>query len=194
MFDRMMQDRIVVIKADGTRSREFKAVVARDKIVFDDTDFPLDDGDFIERRLPHDRVELYEVLESGYQPGMGSIPDHYQATVRKTTSRVPPRGGPTTNVTLSGPNARINVNSIDASTNVVNGDIDPREFDELINKLKEAVPAGERERLVDQVQAMRQVLGSAEYNRAFQDFIQLAANWMTIVAPFIPALTRALNA
>jgi hypothetical protein len=195
MFDDMMNDVISVLKPDGRRFDRLKSVVERDAIIFDDVNVPLEEGDHIERQLPGGRTELYEVLDSGFNRGGGGIPDFYHAKVRKTTSRLPRHGaGTTTHVTMTGPNARLNVGSVDASTNIVNAQIPHEVFQELIATLRAQVASPkELDTLVHQVEKLEKSIGTAAYNRAYADFVQLAANWMTIVAPFIPALTRALT-
>jgi len=194
VFKAMMNDRIAVVKRDGQRYDNLRGVVERTSIIFDDVHIPLDEGDHIERQLPGGRTELYEVLESGFTSGGGGIPDFYNAKVRKTTSRLPVPGSPT-HVTVTGPNARVNLGSIDSSTNIVSQPaVSDHVFRALIETLNNSVAApAELERLTDQVAAMKASVGSSAYNRAYADFIQLAANWMTIVAPFIPALTHGLS-
>jgi hypothetical protein len=188
-----MNDEIAVVKADGSRFERLRAVVERNSIIFDDVDVPLDEGDQIERSLPGGRKELYDVLDAGFTKGGGGIPDFYHAKVRKTTSRLP-QAAATTHVSVSGPNARVNLGSVDNSTNIVsyNGVADDV-FRGVVDALRDAkVPASELARLSLQLETMQAAQGTVAYNRAYADFVQLAANWMTIIAPFIPALTRAI--
>ena len=190
-MDDLMPDVITVVKADGRRYEKLKALVERAAVIFDDVRVPLDEGDHIERALPGGRTELYEVLDTGFQRGGGAIPDFYHAKVRKTTSRSPHGGA--TNVTISGHNARLNIGSVDSSTNVVNGVVSPEVFTELAKALRGAVKAQhEQERMIQQVHVLQRAVGTPDYRRAYREFVEMAANWMTIVAPFIPALTRAL--
>lgn len=193
MFSSMMNDVICVVKPDGRRFDDIRSVVSRDTIVFDDVKVPLEEGDFIERRLPSGITEIYEVTDRGYFSGQGGIPNHYQAKVRKTTSP-PPRYQRAVNIHVTGPNARVNVDSTDNSTNIVHSPETAAMFHELADIIKtQVVAGGERDALLAQVRLLRETVGGTGYLRAYQDFIQLAANWMTIVSPFIPPLTSLLT-
>ena len=188
-----MNDLISVLKPDGQRFDNLKSVVDGDSIIFDDVHVPLEEGDHIERQLPGGRTELYEVLDSGFTRGGSSIPDFYHAKVRKTTSRLPKHGPSTTNISVSGPNPRLNINSVDHSTNVVVNGVSDEVFRDLVAALRAHVQSPrDLAALEAQVAELQKTAGTAAYNRAYTDFVQLAANWMTIVAPFIPALSQAL--
>ncbi len=189
-----MSDVIAVLKPDGTRYDNLKAVVSRDSIIFDDVHVPLEEGDYIERQLPNARTELYEVLETGFNKGLGSIGDFYNAKVRKTTSRLPSVNRGATNVTLTGPNARVNVGSIDNSTNIV-GTTVPREvFEQLLSALRANVQDPDELRALEsRLESLQAAVGTSAYNKAYADLIQTAANWMTIFGPFLPALSKAIQ-
>lgn len=195
MLKDLMNDVVSVLKPDGQRFDSIRSVVERDSVIFDDVHIPLEEGDQIERQLPGGRTELYEVLDSGFTRGGGGIPDFYHAKVRKTTSRLPQHRASTTHVTVTGHNARVNMGGIDASTNVVGSQIEPAVFRDLTAALRASISEPhELERLIEKVETLQSSLGTGAYNRAYNDFVQLAANWMTIVAPFIPALTAAVSA
>jgi len=49
--------------------------------------FLYDNGDIFERILPNGSVEEYEVLEFNCRKGLLQIPDSYDISVRKTTSK-----------------------------------------------------------------------------------------------------------
>jgi hypothetical protein len=189
-----MSDIISVVKPDGKRFDNIKSVVNRDTIVFDDAKVPLEEGDLIERRLPSGLTETFEVTDRGFYSGLYDTPDHYQARVRKTTTPPPLHQRPVTNIHLTGPNARVNVASTDNSTNIAHS-VDATElFAKLANVIKAEI-ASERDKamLLAQVEQMRQTAGTTGYTRAYQDFVQLAANWITIAGPFLPALTTLLR-
>ncbi|WP_224762187.1 AbiTii domain-containing protein [Brevundimonas aurantiaca] len=89
---------------------------------------------------------------------------------------------------VSGDNARANLGSTDNSTNVI-GD--------TLTQLGEAITsrvenAQERETLLAAVQEMKDAKGKASFAAGYQKLIAAAANHMTVIAPFIPALGAAL--
>lgn len=77
---------ITLIKSDGTRV-EAQARMSNGKLTVWDPNFPVETGDIIERRLPSGIVERYEVVDTGYSPGLGSIPAHYSIKVRNSALR-----------------------------------------------------------------------------------------------------------
>lgn len=93
---------------------------------------------------------------------------------------------------VSGPNARVNLNSTDHSTNtVVSGN-------SVFNQLHSAVDTGvadvsERERLKTLIDEMAAAKDQNSFNATYQAFIASAANHMTILAPMLPALTQLIG-
>jgi hypothetical protein len=85
-FDRLLRDRITVVKPDGRQFEDVKASVQSDSISIYDTTIPLEEGDKIYRPLPHDLTEEYIVLDRGYHEKLHTIPARYQAKVRKVTA------------------------------------------------------------------------------------------------------------
>ncbi|MDX8400019.1 MAG: hypothetical protein R8K20_07195, partial [Gallionellaceae bacterium] len=47
--------------------------------------------------------------------------------------------------------------------------------------------------LLDKLSELEKSVGSSEFSGKYNEFIQLAANHMTILAPYIPALTNLLS-
>ena len=192
-FDLLRNEKVTLVKASGERLEGIPALVGDGSIEMPETSLAIEDGDTLLRRLPSGVVEEYEVLDSGYTAGLLALPANYQARVRKKTaiSRQPPRQV-VFNVHMTGPNARFNLNSEDLSTNVV--DVAP---DELFEKLKEALTAGvedlERRRaLILQASELAQAVGKPTFQERYKSFVSSAADHMTLLAPFLPALTQLL--
>jgi len=193
MFDDMMNDRIAVVKQDGRRFNGISCAFGREAVTFFDVTIPLEEGDHIERVLPAGRTELYEVLDACFVAGGEGHPDFYRAKVRKTTSRLPQHTG-FTSINVSGPNARVNLNSVDSSTNSIGSSVPPEVFADVLAILRANIPSPDAlNDLEKKVRALEATTGTSAYNRAYADFMQLSANWMTILAPFLPALSRGLS-
>jgi hypothetical protein len=94
---------------------------------------------------------------------------------------------------VTGPNARLNIGSVDSSTNVVN--VAPTElFTQLRLIIEEKVQAEqEREELLARLADLQSTQGTPTYLDRYQRFIAAAANHMTILAPFLPALTQLMG-
>jgi hypothetical protein len=89
---------------------------------------------------------------------------------------------------LSGPGARVNVNSTDNSTNWISiseADVFPKLRNELNAKVADPV---RRQEIIVGVNELEQSRGSGSYAEKFTSFLSCAADVMTIISPFIQAL------
>jgi hypothetical protein len=190
----MMKDTVVLIKPDGTRVEGIRASVQSEKIMVDDDSLPIEEGDTIERERPSGIVERYMVLDAGYHADFHGIPAHFSMQVRKETAipRNPP--SPSNNYYLTGPNSRVNNNSLDASVNVsLTQQATLQLFDDLLAALNEVADVEQREQLIVDVEEMKATQGSPRFLARYQQFMQDAANHMTVVTPFLPALAQLLT-
>jgi len=192
MLKNHLKDTVALEKRDGQRVEKIRAAVTGKKIIIDNGDLPIEEGDVLERILPNGLVERYTVLDRGYFAAFGSQPPHYQVQVEKQTS-IQRKSGGTTIYNVTGPNARVNVESTDASTNVVT--IAPSQlFEQLRSIIEQKVRAeSERDDLLRLVEELAQAKTATSYLGAYQGFIASAANHMTVLAPFLPALAQLAN-
>jgi hypothetical protein len=82
----LLRDRLTLVKADGRRFDNVAASVQNNFVCTDDLKLPLEEGDIFQRNLPNGLQETYEVTDTGYVEGKGSIASHYQSKVRKVLS------------------------------------------------------------------------------------------------------------
>jgi hypothetical protein len=189
----LMADTVSLVKKDGRCFEDIKASVQRDKICIDNLNIPVEEGDTYERKLPNGIVEHYTVLDAGYHEGIRGIKAHYQSVVRKKT-KIEPQQQPTQIVyNLIGPNARVNIQSVDTSTNLV--EVEPSE---LFKKLRELIKHSITDKTVsaqlsEKVDELQQAQGTKSFATKYQEFMSLAADHITILAPFIPALSQMLS-
>ncbi|OAE46821.1 hypothetical protein A7J57_12095 [Agrobacterium tumefaciens] len=138
-FDDMMNDVVTLVKKDGTVVKEgIKAQVSKGSIITFDASLPIEPGDHFVRIQQSGLAEDYIVIDPGYMSGMGGragIPNHFQSKVRRSDAPVAP---PSTIINnIHGPNARVNINSVDNSTNTnTTITIQPLEVASLIEKIK----------------------------------------------------------
>lgn len=103
-------------------------------------------------------------------------------------------GGPnvTQNIHMHGPNARINVNSTDNSTNIASVS-----NEQLFGHLRETANAigdeSQRTQILARLDDLERAKESGGFLSAYQSFIASVADYMTIFSPFIPALTAMLS-
>jgi hypothetical protein len=185
----LARDIITLVKPDGTVIENIQANVQPKIIFIGDAKLPLEENDKIYRKLPNGLVETYIVLDRGYYTGFGG---HYQAKVRKEGSIKEDKYQSIINVyTASGPNSRININSTDNSTNYINN------LNSLFNDLKiglESLPDKEiQEKSLEILEKLKKHKNTPSYLIKYQEFVSLLANHMTVIAPFIPALTQLIK-
>lgn len=193
MFNVFMNDTVALVKRDGRRFDNLPASVQAGLIMTQNPNIPIEDGDTFERRLPTGVVESYTVLDAGYKAPFHGIPAHYQSKVQKGTAMPRPRATPHHVVyNLIGPNARVNIQSTDASTNVVNADASAV-FDDLRRTVQQAIEdSSVSTELLQRIDGMQAAIGSPGFARRYKDFIAVAADHLTLLAPFLPALTQML--
>lgn len=101
----------------------------------------------------------------------------------------------TTNIyNLTGPNSRVNIQSTDTSTNVVN--IDAKQlFAEMRRTLDDAsISSDEKTAILAGIDAMDASAGSPSFGQRYAEFMQNAANHVAVFQPFFPALSQLLMA
>ena len=196
IFQSLKNDRVTLVKKDGQRFENLTASVQAGLILTDNPKIPIEDGDRFERQLPSGIVDVFTVLDSGFQQGFHGIPAHYQSKVRKNTAESPPSprpaAGPQVVNNLIGPNTRVNIQSSDSSTNVVSV-----ESAVLFDNLREAIQKSSLDstvarQLIQNVNAMQPAVGTKTFGERYKEFIAVAADHMTLVAPFLPALRQLL--
>src|SRR5229473_4980338 len=98
----------------------------------------------------------------------------------------------TQNIHMHGPNARINVNSTDNSTNVASVS-----SEQLFVRLRETASTipdeSQRTQILARLDDLERAKESGGFVSAYQSFIGAVADYMTIFSPFIPALTLMLS-
>ena len=192
MFEAFLNDVVVLVKKDGTRYENIRASVEPKSILIPDASLPIEEGDRILRILPNKLQETYIVLDRGFQSEFGGIAAHYDAKVQKETKLTKPSLG-TTIYNVHGAHARININSQDSSINIVN--VNTKElFSTIRDTIKSTVSDTIRSKaLLECVDTLESTQGKSGFIQAYQNFIQTAANHITIIAPFLPALTQLLS-
>lgn len=130
----MLNDIVTLVKKDGTVLREgLKAQVSSGLIITSDATLPIEPGDHFVRIQPSGLAEDYIVIDPGFMSAGRLIPPHFQTKVRRSDAPVAP---PSTIINnIHGPNARVNINSTDNSTNT-SISIQPLEVASLLEKIK----------------------------------------------------------
>lgn len=189
VFDEMLTEAIALHKADGQVKNNIRARVSGDKVLIDDVTLKIEVGDKLVRSLPSGLKEELVVVDPGFNQGLGmELPPHFQVRVRKEWMEKANPQAVTYNV--SGPNARVNVHSHDHSTNTVTFGSSAPVFGEVRKALEQVNDEDARAKLQTSLDALEAAQHTPEYATRFAGFVQLAANWMTILSPLLPALAE----
>jgi len=186
----IMKHTVTLAKRDGKRFEDVLAAVTPQRVITDRSDLPIEEGDMFERVLPNGLVERFEIVERGFHPEHHGYPAHYQCVVRKPSQAPHPEGPTVYNIT--GPNARVNINSTDLSANVVNISSETL-FVELRKVLSDGIADHNRlSALLARVADLEAKRGKPTFLASYRAFMAAAADHMTLLAPFLPALAQLL--
>jgi hypothetical protein len=98
----------------------------------------------------------------------------------------------TQNIHFHGPNARLNLHSTDNSSNVVSISND-KTFVQMREAAQSVQDELEREKILAHIAELERSKGSTNFLSAYQTFISVVADHMTVFGPFIPLLTQMLS-
>ncbi|MHC2241326.1 hypothetical protein [Bradyrhizobium elkanii] len=187
IFDDLPTSDVEIVSSQGELVAKTKATVVPQNIIITDTKIPISTGDEVRRRLPSGQDEVFEVTDPTFQERFHDMPAHYQLKYRRKGTFKHGEGGNYT-VHVSGNNARVNISSQDHSSNVVvQGDV----FGDVTSALKAGVQDQEQlAHLLQGVNELRSAQGKSGYLTAYQKLITLCKDHMTLIAPFLPALTN----
>ncbi|BDP41021.1 hypothetical protein DAETH_09900 [Deinococcus aetherius] len=192
-FAEFERESLKLLKQDGTVVEGLRTTgISKGKVIFFREDVDFQEGDMLERRLPSGRVETFQIDDVEYVAALDVVPGHY--TLRITNVAKPKSTPMPYSVTynLHGSNTRVNIHSTDYSHNVVG--IDPAD---LFKKVEEALvgvvsDAAELGELKQQLADMRAAQGQPTFTTTYVKFMEIAADHMTVLAPFLPALAQLL--
>jgi hypothetical protein len=185
----MENDAVTLIKPDGKRFEKIRANVQPTIIFISDADLPIEEDDIIERPLRNGLVERYLVIDRGFWD-TGNMPAHYQCKVIKEAAARKAAASGTVIYNIYGHNSKVNIHSTDNSISIVNAA--PEElFTRLHDVIQEKIQ--DNQDILEVVRAMQQNIGRPTFFEKYQEFIGLTANIMTIVGPFLPALTQLIK-
>lgn len=127
-FDRLLTDKVSVLKADGQRIDDIRAAVQSGRIDIMRSDFLLESGDLILRKASNGAEETYRVLDPGFREKFGAIPAGYGARVANLGIQEAEGAVRSITYNITGNNARVNHGSVDNSVNVVAGNAEALEL------------------------------------------------------------------
>ncbi|NEU14696.1 hypothetical protein G3T14_21695 [Methylobacterium sp. BTF04] len=188
-FSHFPQSQIDIVAPDGSVRCSTKAILDSKLATIPDPNVVIFTGDEIRRKIPNGTEETFEVLDPTYHDKFGGIPAHFQVKIRRKGTFAPGTGGNYT-IHVNGSNSRVNVNSTDNSNNRVGDDTVFRDLQVAVQN--SGLDASDIAKLQSSIRDMQSAVGTPTFKSEYQDFIQGAATYMTIISPFIPALSALL--
>ena len=187
MFEDFPQSELKIVAADGTVRGVVKGIVDSKQATIPNKNAVIHVGDEIRRKLPNGTEETFEVVDPVYFDNFHGIPAHYQVKIRRKGTFPAGKGGNFT-LNVSGQNSRVNISSQDYSTNLA---IEGSVFDTLKAKLEGSVSDREKlSELLAAIETMKRQQQTPGFAAAYQKFVSLTADHLSLVAPFLPALTK----
>jgi len=119
-FSSLMKDKVSVLKRNGERFDDIQSSVQTNKTFIQRSDILIETGDLIQRTMSNGATETYEVIDPGFHEGLASIPAGYQIIHKNLGLPEAEKAIQSITYNLNGTNTRVNNNSVDNSTNVVN--------------------------------------------------------------------------
>jgi len=140
--------------------------------------------------LPAGSEQLYQQMIQKYLAVSANLVktkiDRRRLMARKNDS-------PTTNYYVQGENARVNINSTDHSVNIVMKSTEEF-FGAIRQQIESGVSDGEQKRkIVEALAALQESHDKPSFAQRYTDFIAIAADYVTLLTPFIPQLTQMLG-
>ncbi|BCS87123.1 hypothetical protein PSDVSF_03650 [Pseudodesulfovibrio sediminis] len=185
-FGDLANDKVVVVRQNGDRYENVAASVQRGKIFFEADQAVIDVGDQIHQTTPAG-VTVFIVEDPCYYNALGGIPAHYQSRVRRQDAPATTSPMGFGNVTM-GDNSRVNINTTDNSTNIINKDSVFNELREkMIAELTDEDVKSQALALVDELESADSEEGTTG---AISKLMNLGAQVVTIASPFLPAIMK----
>jgi hypothetical protein len=186
----MTNNPFTLVKNDGQKI-EFRGLLTSPNLTTFNHNLQVEDGDTVERTLPNGTLERFQVMDTGFHPGLsGAVGPHFKMKVQKLGRPISTLRASADNVTniynVRGPNARVNLQSVDSSSNIANiGET------ELFDKIRSAIEAGvmgpQRDQMLSAVSELQTSVGTESFPDKFQKLMAFSANAMTVLGPYLPA-------
>lgn len=193
MLGKALSETLSFVKSDGTNRKDgIKGLVTGGKFMTEDTSIQVEPNDRFLREINNGLVEEYIVTDPGYNaaiPGM-HVGAFYNSKVRRSDA---PAAPPSTIINnIQGPNARVNINSVDNSQNLASA-ADDGIFDLLREKLLGSeLPVEDQALIQAAIDEMEQAQGTPDFKDKYKGFVAVAANHASIFGTLLAGLAMLL--
>lgn len=102
MFKDFCNDKIYILKQDGSETGPHDSTFGDGKFVIFDESIDVDEGDFVDRPLPNGKRERFDIIEVKFANKFHDIPGHFDLEVRKQGRLITPESRQTvTNISVN---------------------------------------------------------------------------------------------
>lgn len=129
-------------------------------------------------------------ITTGHITNPAGVSAAYCLELMSMENEAPESSSPVT-INVSGPNARLNIASTDNSTNSYSATTLSL-FQDMRVAVERKVPEEDRKPLMEGIDGLEESVGKPTFGARYKEFIQLAANHISVIAPFLPALSSLL--
>ena len=181
---------IDVVSPEGAVRSTSTAYFTGTTVIIDDMNIDIRPGDELRRRLPNGSDEAFRVDD----PKLYETPimaPHYQVSVSRPQVHPHHQGG-NFNITVSGANSRVNINSHDSSTNTVQTNPVYNQVRDILSN--SPIDASQQTAIRAEIDSMERAQTQGTFKEAYDRFVASTADHLTLFAPVLPALTAALLA
>lgn len=182
-------DQIKIVSPEGEIRSSVLGYYDGKGFIVDDMKVDVRVGDEIRRSLPNGQEEVFLVDDPQYF-GSGGFGPHYQVRVSRRGAFAPHSGG-NYSISVSGMNSRVNFNTTDQSINIGH---DNSVFSEIRSALEASgMPPATLMEVDIRLAEMKAAKDKISFAKAYQNFVGVIADHISVVAPFLPALTEVLT-
>ena len=86
----------------------------------------------------------------------------------------------------------MNINSQDSSVNIINVESE-KLFADLRQTIQEEIGGNEKEKLLELLSQVERSEGESDFSESYAKFMAFAANHVSVLSPFFPALSQLLS-
>ena len=184
----LMTDNLTLVTGSGEVVKsDIKGRITGTTLVTFDSSLSIKPGDRFLRRLPSGLQEEFIVEDPGYHSELPGMDAHFQAKIRR--SDTPALTLQTIINNIQGANARVNIHSTDASTNISHQDKHTQTYNDLRERLTQlSVDSGTANAIRVSIDEMETAHGTPQFKEKYLEFLSISANHIGVFGPVLATL------
>ena len=185
ILDEIANDEIIIKKENGETFSCNKSSIQKNKAFIYCGEKPLEEYDIIIHKIQENFEKEYVVTNACYY----KIPEpHYQADIEpKSVFDKKQNETSIKDITISGDNSKVNINSIDNSVNLYH-----IPFDKIYEKLNEIEDETIKNNSIECLRELEKSKDSETYKNNYVKFISVLSDYVSVITPFLSLLTQIL--